>query len=316
MSFSVSLVSWNLHGLPYPFDLHLNPFDKAPRHRKRIENVTELVLKLSPDLVALQEVWIPGDIVSIMNSFRAAGYEVLEPPGKRFPRPGGLIIGVNTRRDWTVEDPGSFIEYTASADVDARSHKGFRAVRIRRKASERLILINTHLQSQYPPKSYAEVRKSQITQMSREAARLAMANPEVPLLACGDFNTYPYPADQGVYTGFSESPWLDLTRETRVACGCETNFNSNGKGMDGWIDYVLAHGNPRFDFRAEIDLLANRSIDEPFSDHQGLLARINIGERIATRLIGVGAFASVPRISSRRDWLSSLCAAVIDANWK
>jgi endonuclease/exonuclease/phosphatase family metal-dependent hydrolase len=132
------------------------------------------------------------------------------------------------------------------------------------------------------------------------------------MLAVGDFNTYPYPSDASVYTHISDGrPWLDLTREARARCGCETNFDSTHKGkMDGWIDYLLAYADPAVRVGADISLLTNRAIDDPYSDHQCLRAEVTI-ETVPSAALALGVAAwALSSSQTRREWLG-MCGAAI-----
>jgi endonuclease/exonuclease/phosphatase family metal-dependent hydrolase len=303
-----SLTAGNIHGLPYPLDLHFSPFSRIPRHAQRTESVAARVLAIKPDVAVFQEVWTDGDVERLTARFGAAGYTVHPPPDTRFPRAGGLCACAGG--GWQV-DSNCFEEYITNppaASSDARSHKGVQIVKLRR-GSDRLTVLNTHLQSQYPPKTYADVRRAQIERLTAVAAR--EAEPGVPLIAVGDFNTYPYPSDSEAYRAMATGPWMDLTKEARAACGCETNYDSTSpKKMEGWIDYVLAHRDEQVNILAEISLLRNRSIDNPYSDHHGLHATIAATMRNGALLSLAAAAAILARPATRREWLMAIGALI------
>src|SRR4051794_2799276 len=110
-SCSISVVSWNTHGLPWPFDLHVAPWSRIPRHRARGRKILNLILHRRPEVVALQEVWTSGDLGVFATELRRAGYWVLDRPRGCFPRPGGLITAV---RGWNAERH-EFTHYKATA---------------------------------------------------------------------------------------------------------------------------------------------------------------------------------------------------------
>ena len=307
-----SLTSWNIHGLPYPLDLHFWPFSRIPRHGERAEAIAARVLTSHPDVCVFQEVWTDQDVERFTQRFKSAGYTVSPPPRTRFPRSGGLLTCVAS--GWQVLD-ARFEEYITNpgpANSDARSHKGVQVVKVQ-KGAERLVVLNTHLQSQYPPKHfYADIRKAQIERLTEVATKEYESDRDAALLAVGDFNTYPYPSDADAYLAMSTGKWRDLTSEARAECGCETNYDSvHPTEMEGWIDYVLAYQSG-VDVRAEISLMRNTSIDNPYSDHHGLHANVSI-----TRAAREGVAATIAawlctQPTTRREWLTGL--ATIAAN--
>jgi endonuclease/exonuclease/phosphatase family metal-dependent hydrolase len=308
----VSILSWNVHGLPRPFDLHFWPWDKTPRHHERVRNILGRIRSLTPqpDVIAFQEVWRDDDARALMG---LAGYTACEAPNGPIMRPTGLLTLCRTDR-WTFLSCDAF-RYSQSANTDTRGKKGLLLNRLQRKDGQRITIINTHLQSQYATegkKTYKQIRQSQIGELTRHA-RDAVAR-AVPLIAVGDFNTYPYPSDDDVYELISNGvPWLDLTQTSRARCGCETNFDSTRKGrMDGWIDYALAFADPQLTFKASVTLLTNWQIDTPYSDHQGLFASITVSPAPSAAALVVGA-ALASTTPNRREWLTILGAAIAKA---
>jgi endonuclease/exonuclease/phosphatase family metal-dependent hydrolase len=303
------VLSWNVHGLPRPLDLHFLPWDKTPRHGERVRSVLARIASLTPqpDIVAFQEVWRDDDAGAIIAT---AGYSACEAPNGPIMRPTGLLTLYRKDR-WTALSCDTH-HYAESANTDTRGKKGLLLTKLRHTDGQSITFINTHLQSQYDTKgekTYKDVRKSQIKELKAEAERVA--SPGTPLIAFGDFNTYPYPSDADVYAGISDGhPWIDLTREARARCGCETNFDSTHKGrMDGWIDYALAYADPLLKFDASITLLTNQHIDTPYSDHQGLLATITVTPpsfAAAGVAVALTLAASSP---TRREWLAMFGAA-------
>jgi exonuclease III len=74
----LDIVSWNVHGLPRPFDLHIRPWDHSPRHDQRVADGLGRLAALppAPDIVAFQEVWRDDDNARIRTAL--GGYEVVE----------------------------------------------------------------------------------------------------------------------------------------------------------------------------------------------------------------------------------------------
>jgi endonuclease/exonuclease/phosphatase family metal-dependent hydrolase len=312
---TLRIVSWNVHGLPRPVDLHYFPWDRAPKHGERVRNVLERISTLSPapDVIALQEVWRDDDAAQV-RTLSSKGYEVFEVPNGPILRPTGLLTCVNTAAGWRAAQlPPVYYSKASVVDVDRFSHKGIQRLKVQRSAVDRFVLFNTHLQSQYAksgPKTYTSERQKELQQLSERAVELQEGG--VPLLACGDFNTYPYPSDFAVYELLSNGrPWVDLTKEARAECGCETNFDStNSKEMDGWIDYALWAKDDSLDVRATVQLLHNEHIDSPYSDHQGMVYTVHVERRAAPEvsLRRLVALAAMARPTTRREWLMAIGA--------
>jgi exonuclease III len=96
----LSIVSWNVHGLPRPLDLHFLPWDKSPHHDERVRNVIQRVgdLRPPPDVIAFQEVWRDDDAAAIK---RLPGYSPCEAPNGPIMRPTGLMTLIRNDR-WSV----------------------------------------------------------------------------------------------------------------------------------------------------------------------------------------------------------------------
>ena len=71
---------------------------------------------------------------------------------------------------------------------------------------------------------------------------------------------------------------IDLTANGRSEQ--RTNFGLiDGKPV--WIDYILGPDSKRWKAAADLELIANRGIDDPYSDHNGLLCAVTIESRNA-----------------------------------
>lgn len=111
---SLSLVSWNVHALP---------FDGT--RARRLDNIAGEIARRAPDLVLLQEVWLEGDAARL-GCRLAARYERV-----RGPLRGGLLAFVQRSSAWQVHGEASFERYTAAApwyrleEFDGIAGKGF-----------------------------------------------------------------------------------------------------------------------------------------------------------------------------------------------
>jgi endonuclease/exonuclease/phosphatase family metal-dependent hydrolase len=273
MKRQISLLSWNLHGLPRPL---------APNHSERLRRVTTRALQLKPDLIAFQEVWLDSDQVRMAATLRSAGYEVFAPASGTFGlKASGLLTCVRAASGWqATTNWRARFRRSASAlkfwEGDGISHKGMEFVRLSHQTHGELVFINTHLQSQYWNK-YVIVRQRQVEQLTSAAASLGVDG--VPLLVCGDFNTDP--SEQAVYPLFATSPWSDLTTTYRHLCvGCKTLYNRRGD-LAAWFDYVIARRDPTLKIAMDLTLENNVRRDDPFSDHQGLSGIVAIESAVA-----------------------------------
>src|SRR5437762_2934151 len=90
-----------------------------------------------------------------------------------------------------------------------------------------------------------------------------------PLVLAGDFNTRP---DEGWYTTHMIALGLDVTIPLRRSCRapeCGTNIAPDGSRE--WIDYVFLR---RLEVTSTAVRLENRGLDDPYSDHDGLLVQL------------------------------------------
>lgn len=126
------------------------------------------------------------------------------------------------------------------------------------------------------------------------------------MLVCGDFNT---DAGEPLHDMFSNGAWQDLTEAYRRRCACKTNF-SDRDTLDMWIDYVVARRDPCLEFSADIELQTNTHKDDPFSDHQGIFAKVRIDDVVAesSLLVGVATTIAMRGPSNRRTALKKIAA--------
>jgi endonuclease/exonuclease/phosphatase family metal-dependent hydrolase len=270
MKREIRILSWNLHDLPWFL---------GPHHSRRLRHVTKRALELSPDIITFQEVWLRGDQQPMVQELTTAGYDVVESPsGHLGLKESGLLTCVATNSRWAI-DTRWRERFAASAPAvtfwegDGLSHKGMHILRLHHPEQGKMVLINTHLQSQYR-NSYAEVRRQQLAQLTQLAETQAVDG--IPLIVCGDFNTEP--SESHVYSLLSDSPWIDLTTPFREACGsCKTYYKTRDEA-DAWIDYIIAWRDATLSIDMDLRLETNLYRDNPYSDHQGLYGVIAIDE--------------------------------------
>jgi endonuclease/exonuclease/phosphatase family metal-dependent hydrolase len=259
MPSGLRLVSWNAHGAP-----------GAPRREERMARIAHAALEREPDVVLLQEVWRQSDAELIFAALRPAGYASVEVPGGReWPvRTSGLLSFVRSAAGWRAERI-RFHEYAAEApdwklwEGDGIGDKGALGFTLTRGELE-LAIWNTHLQAAYEPGGYAEVRRQQLIEL-----RDAVAAGDGPALLAGDLNTTPDEAALAALAGFT-----DLTAPLRMRCACGTSVAEPPSRE--WLDYLFAKGADGWRITAEVSLLRSEQPDTPYSDHQGLDARVHV----------------------------------------
>ena len=260
----LSVLSWNLHGLPWPLS-------KDPRGR--IQRAGAKIRELTPDVVLLQEIWGGWAIESLSRALHP-DWSPLCVRGRLGGANGGLLALVRVAGGWVVRGRPEFRRYSSSAPAwkiwegDGLSGKGALIVSLENNG-EQLFAVDTHLQSQYPGSDYLSVREAQLSQLGEFVAGLDQS---VPIIIAGDFNT---DCREPVYARIAEMG-IDLTAHGRGEQG--TNFDLiDGKPV--WIDYILGPDSKRWKAAAELELIANRAADDPYSDHSGLFCAVTLAPR-------------------------------------
>jgi endonuclease/exonuclease/phosphatase family metal-dependent hydrolase len=271
MRTTLSLVSWNLHGVP---------FNSA--RRERFRRVASRVLDAEPDVVLFQEVWLHRDAEQMALDL-GSGYEPVPTPAGKLPlRTSGLLSFVR-RGGWTIRN-SRLHRFTRKAPLwkfwegDGLGRKGVQEIQLERERAS-VLLLNTHLQANYRWNSYELIRRPQLAQLCDLTKGL---DERWPVIASGDLNTRP---SEHLYHELL-AHWHDLTAARRQLGGGGTHFHSNGAEGD-WIDYILARRHDSWEVHAEeVGLIENTNPDVPYSDHQGLHVRLRMQPRgVASRRV-------------------------------
>jgi len=266
------LLSWNVHGIPNQETIDT-----------RIDNIAREILRRRPDLVLLQEAWMT-DAAARFDCRLRGEYEVV-PDGEGVRtgplslfghRRGGLLALVRRDSPWKLDAKTAprFAEFETSGPLsrvgserDAIAGKGIQAFVIG-DGSIRLAVLNTHLQSQYAPRDYADIRLSQIRQLLGEVEK---TGGDATLVA-GDFNTSP--VESALYGELTRA-LNDLTAEYHRACNCGT-LTGVRRRTRHWFDYVLARTAGAVKLEAKTDLIRNTGLLEPYSDHHGVWVEMRL----------------------------------------
>jgi endonuclease/exonuclease/phosphatase family metal-dependent hydrolase len=263
-SLFLKVLSWNVHGLPWPASID---------RRNRMQRIAGKILEHKPDVVLLQEVWFDSDARYFGSALSADYLPICAARSRGAPR-GGLLAYLRTSDGASLAAQPEFHEFQASAPAwkvwegDGLGRKGLLSAEIRRDG-QRFIIVNTHLQSQYPCNDYLGVREAQITELGRFLERL---DPEAPALVAGDFNT---DSKESRLYNTIVAMGADLTEETRRRSGCGTILDGTGQ----WIDYVLLKSSGNRLLSSNFELISNEGPDRPYSDHQGLVGTVRLSRR-------------------------------------
>lgn len=271
---SLSVISWNVHGLP--FDASLD---------RRLDNIAGEIRRRRPDLVLLQEAWLDDGAERLGCRLRADYERVPDAEGVRSGflslfghRRGGLLALVRRDSPWKLEASvkPTFEEYAAAApwyrldELDGISGKGFQRFAIG-DGSRRVTVLNTHLQAQYPARGnrYERLRMEQIAQLVGDSRKQLDAD---ALLVAGDFNIR---EEEKLHYDALAAELDDLTAAFRRACGCGTYIAQDGAEA-WWIDYVFARRAGGSRISAKVDRIRNHKRDDPYSDHHGLWLQLDL----------------------------------------
>ncbi len=260
MPTALSLISWNLHGVPF-----------ISARRERFRRVASHVLESGPDVVLFQEVWLHRDAGQLTRDLGASYAPVAAPRGALPLRASGLLSFVRRNSGWSVGH-SQLHRFAEKAPLwrfwegDGLGRKGVQQIQLNRDRT-RVLLLNTHLQSAYRWNSYERIRRPQLAQLSDLMRRL---DQRWPVIASGDLNTRP---SEGLYHELL-THWHDLT-DARRQPGVATHLDGSGAG--GWIDYILARRHDSWKVHAEdVRLIESSKPDFPYSDHQGLHAKLRL----------------------------------------
>lgn len=178
---SFRVLSYNVWGLP-----HI-----TPARRARLDAIGAAIVKLSPDVVMLQEVWLPEDGKAMAKALSAAGLSHhYAQEGSNSDSGSGLwfasrhpILDVQFH-PFTMGRP-----ILIPWHLDWMASKGVCMATIDTPFGA-LIVANTHLQAQYFVRNYKEVILSQAYEVARFVADQSHKTRR-PVILAGDFNVEP-----------------------------------------------------------------------------------------------------------------------------
>lgn len=251
----VQILTYNTHGLPWS--------------RNTTQKITEWLVQKRPSLLGLQEVFTLKDRKTYKETLEAAGYHLVVPEDTQVTlMPSGLVTGF-LRSEYTL-DSHVFCPYMNYHNVELFANKGFHVLRVRNKVGQRLILINTHTQSDteasvvFGRKRIDAIRKEQIQQILSFVQSI-----RIPVLVFGDLNCR--------YSPHSELRFLTPIHQNLVA---KSTFYETGEDIDhvAWlVDQYAPRGCEMCDIERYGPILLGCQIFQlPYSDHAPVLFDIYV----------------------------------------
>ncbi|MEZ4443319.1 MAG: endonuclease/exonuclease/phosphatase family protein [Polyangiaceae bacterium] len=283
---TLEVLSYNVWGVPWV----------APEVEPRLEEIARQIADRKPDVVALQELWLPEHAELVTARLEAAGY-----PYHHFFGPGSAPddekgSGLYVASRLPITDVG-FEAFTVGRTphipwhVDWMAHKGVGTVKVDTPAGP-VVVADTHLHATYLTGNYDFVQLSQALQLAR---RLVDAD-DAPLILVGDLNA---PPDSLPVRALSLSAGLEPASETfdidQILARPGSNLRLEPAGVDVLFDpeqpihYASAAG-PE---------------DGPLSDHPCIVARY--------RLVPCETCAASTTLATTTPTLDGEIAAQLDA---
>lgn len=295
----IRLATWNLHTPPF-----------APRRSQRLRAAARHLKDgpgPKPDLLLFQEIWSEAFWRELAQALSPDYVPSLPGEGAGTAARSGLASFLRRDSGWRAAGHRFEVFHSKGPpwriwEGDGLAEKGFEIVDLQREGL-RLALVNTHLQAQYPPRHYTDVRRRQIAQIREAIARIPDSR---LLLAGGDWNTTPRGPLYHELTAFLE----DLTAAYREHCRCGTFVAEEGDGA--WLDYLFSRPSRHWQLHVEgVERLESQTPDHPFSDHHGLVAGLRAEPRgEASALLPLCA-ATLRGPSTRRAWSLAALAGLL-----
>jgi endonuclease/exonuclease/phosphatase family metal-dependent hydrolase len=256
------VLSWNVHGLPYPL---------TNNRDLRMKRIAERIEAERPDVVALQESW-PGSVGPLEAALRS--YSMHYAPTSFGNASGGLIFLVRREGAFRADGPSlRFHPYSRYApwyriwEADGLAGKGALFLPVVREDGTRVWIVNTHLQARYGTRDYRVVRRAQLRELRSWIDSLGDTQ---PVVIAGDLNT-----SARIDVVYDELDSIGIDHAFLLHESSTTTKTYPPGSTKGWIDYVLVRPHP-FTSRGNITLIKNERKDYPYSDHNGLMLDLEL----------------------------------------
>ena len=220
-SVRMRVVTWNLWGLLW----------LTPRRAERMQIIAREIVKMKPDIVGFQEVFVQSDRDLLKTTLREAGL----PHAHYFP--SGLVgSGLLLVSRYPIESDG-FIRYAENGRPEAVHHgdwwagKGLSLSTLRLPGGSLLFVGNTHMHAGYRGHPYHATKLAQGRQLMPWARRVKETG--LPALWLGDWNNKP---DNDVLAPLAESGGWNLLTADKTAI--DHIFGSG----DAWEWHMIDQG--------------------------------------------------------------------------
>jgi endonuclease/exonuclease/phosphatase family metal-dependent hydrolase len=250
----VQCMAYNVHGLPWS--------------KNQSANIVQYILDVQPDVLCLQEVFTDVLRKYFSETLTAHGYTVVSPRDDGVAIMGsGLLSAFKTARFRLLST--CFYPYTVYHNVEIGANKGFQTIRLVDAEGRRILLANTHMQSDTKFRAFGltsdvpTTRKAQFTELVRWLER-----DRDPVLLLGDMNCEQSPH---AHVRFLKDPVLQ-----------KSTLPSTGEDLDhvAWLPMQWA---PPGTSWCSIDATGVRAISYrvdpvPWSDHFPIVVDILVPE--------------------------------------
>lgn len=249
----------------------------APLRPERMTRIGPAIAALSPDLVALQEVWTDEDAEILTEGLAQIGLTHIERFTEDWPDDSGLMIASR----YPIEKV-RFSRYRQGRHphlpwhVDYMAGKGIARVTVRTPLGE-VDFAATHLQAGYGTNEYVFVQMSQALQAAKHVAK-----GDAPLILAGDINS---PHD-GIPSRLLAA--RARLHPTDPKAGIDQILYRSGRQLR------IAPGRVQTALTEPVDL---ESAVMPLSDHPAVLAELHLS-RCAGECVVPGLGAHLGRLST------------------
>lgn len=251
----VNLLTYNTHGLPWS--------------RVTTKDICDWISEKQPHIICLQEVFTKKARNYYIKMLEHVGYSIVVPEdGDVTALPSGLLSGF-LRRMYCLES-SVFCPYTSYQNVEVYANKGFHLLRLKNRAGKRLVIINTHMQSDtearvfFGKKAVDSVRFQQFVQLLEFVHGL-----KTPVLLSGDLNCERSP--------HSELRFLTPLHQNLFH---KATFYSTGEDLDH-VAWILEQYAPKGCMMCDVErfgpILKGCTVFQlPYSDHAPVLFDIYV----------------------------------------
>lgn len=264
----MKILTLNIWGAPYA------------KHRSgRIEAICDELMRLDPDILCFQEVYLPDNrqelIAGLVDRWRYHHYF-----------PSALIgSGLLTMSKFPIVD-AAFHKFRMQGkpdDIlrgDYYAGKGIGLTRI--DTPDGVIdVYNSHTHAQYEPDNDNEYAAYTETNLYEAARFIDSQSGASPVVLCGDLNTRPDQAGYRIITqvGSLIDASFHLNQEYLITFSSQNPYA--GDSPDQCLDYVLVRNVGVDSVKLEMNEAYMGSTGHIFSDHYGLLAEVRLdGEKL------------------------------------